>query len=263
MQGAVYMRVLVPRHHLPWCSNLVLRLKCQARSKRHTRDGFVSKQVLPFVAHMAVNSRISSGEVSLSNRLETMAAQSILTSFLALVLVICVRGLLCRWQLREKERQWGCRRPIQYPHWLPWGVDLFWVRMQAVKAGRLNQVNAELFSSHGATYEEYSFGDRSINTREVENIQTIAALRFEDYGKSDSRTNSLLPFLGRGIFSEDGAAWKGSRDLVKPLFKRAEFSDLDGFRQHADRFFNLIPRDGSSVDLQPLLGKLVCFGGAT
>lgn len=130
-------------------------------------------------------------------------------------------------------------------------------RMKAVKMGRLNPFNADLFSKHGATYEEHLFGDRCINTREVENIQTIAALNFDDYGKSDRRTNSLLPFLGRGIFSEDGVAWKRSRDLVKPLFKRAEFSDVDGFRQHADKFFKLIPSDGRTVDLKPLLGKLV------
>lgn len=67
----------------------------------------------------------------------------------------------------------------------------------------------------------------------------------------------MLPFLGRGIFLEDGHAWKRSRDLIKPLFKRAELSDVEGFAKFVDRMFALIPRDGTTVDLQPLFQKLV------
>jgi cytochrome P450 monooxygenase len=67
----------------------------------------------------------------------------------------------------------------------------------------------------------------------------------------------MMPFLGRGIFSEDGPAWKRSRDLIKPLFKRAELSDVEGFKKFVDRMLALIPRDGSTVDLKPLFEKLV------
>ena len=71
------------------------------------------------------------------------------------------------------------------------------------------------------------------------------------------RNKALAPFFGNGIFSQDGALWKHSRDIIKPLFTRAEISDVDSFRLYADRMFSLIPSDGSTVDIHPLLLKLV------
>lgn len=62
---------------------------------------------------------------------------------------------------------------------------------------------------------------------DVKNIQIVVALKYSDYGKSATRNKALTPFLGHGIFSEDGPAWKHSRDLSRPLFKRAEMSDVE------------------------------------
>ncbi len=59
---------------------------------------------------------------------------------------------------------------------------------------------------------------------EVANIQ-VAALSFQAWGKLASRNAASSLFLGRGIFSEDGALWKHSRDLIKPLVARL-FSGL-------------------------------------
>ncbi|CAF9936885.1 MAG: hypothetical protein ALECFALPRED_006997 [Alectoria fallacina] len=129
-------------------------------------------------------------------------------------------------------------------------------RMAAIKAGRYNRLYLEQYQNYGKTWEENLAGTKVINSMEPENFQQVASLSFQDYGKLAMRNKALSPFLGNGIFSQDGASWKHSRDLIKPLFTRAELSDIDSFEVHVNRFLNLIPRDGSTVDLHPLLLKL-------
>ena len=113
------------------------------------------------------------------------------------------------------------------------------------------------FELHGKTFEEQFFDTKIINTMEAANIQQVAALSFQDWGKSSAKTASSSPFLGRGIFSEDGAFWKHSRDLIKPTFARSEISDVNSLGLFVDRLLDLIPRDGTTIDIQPLIHKLV------
>lgn len=129
--------------------------------------------------------------------------------------------------------------------------------MAATKAGRYNRLYLEQYQVYGKTWEENLAGTKVINSMEPANFQQVASLSFQDYGKLAMRNKALSPFLGNGIFSQDGASWRRSRDLIKPLFVRAELSDIDSFEVHVDRFLSLIPRDGSTVDLHPLLLKLV------
>lgn len=46
------------------------------------------------------------------------------------------------------------------------------------------------------------------------NIKAVTTTCFEDYAMG-SRRLGLLPLLGDGIFTQDGAAWKHSRELRK------------------------------------------------
>ena len=49
---------------------------------------------------------------------------------------------------------------------------------------------------------------------------------------------------------------RAARDLIKPAFVRDEIADLAAFDRHVSRFLEHIPKDGSTVDLQPLFLKL-------
>lgn len=153
--------------------------------------------------------------------------------------------------------RFGCQRPVKYPHKDPiWGHDLAKKRTKAVRAGRQMDLFMEHFNTYGKTWEEKFYDARVINTMESRNIQQVCALDFQYYGKPSS-TKITSPFIGKGIFSEDGPSWKHSRDLIKPIFSRAELSDIDSFSFHVDRFLDLIPRDGTTIDLQGPLHKLV------
>lgn len=61
----------------------------------------------------------------------------------------------------------------------------------------------------------------------------------------------FAPLLGNGIFTQEGAAWKHSRELLRKQFVRAQYRDLQSFHKHAANLISCLPVDGD-VDLQPL-----------
>ena len=73
-----------------------------------------------------------------------------------------------------------------------------------------------------------------------------------------SRRGGLFPFIGEGIFTQDGASWKHSRDLLRRPFLKTHYQDLKGFTKHVDDLIaklSLRPA-GEVVDLQPLFFDL-------
>lgn len=63
----------------------------------------------------------------------------------------------------------------------------------------------------------------------------------------------LGEFLGEGIFTTDGEAWKHSREILRPAFTRNRIGGVEGFERHAGHLIECVRRaDGQMVDLQPL-----------
>lgn len=60
------------------------------------------------------------------------------------------------------------------------------------------------------------------------------------------------PLLGDGIFTQEGVAWKHSRELLRPQFARNQYKDLSVFKEHMDNLISNIPTKGGIVNLQPL-----------
>jgi len=69
------------------------------------------------------------------------------------------------------------------------------------------------------------------------------------------RPQVFKPLLGSGIFTQEGSAWKHSRELLRKQFIRAQYQNLDQFREHIDNLIACIPNEGI-VDLQPLFFNL-------
>lgn len=58
--------------------------------------------------------------------------------------------------------------------------------------------------------------------------------------------------MGSGIFTQEGAAWKHSRELLRKQFARINYGNLErSFGEHVDNLMASIPPAGV-VDLQPL-----------
>lgn len=75
-----------------------------------------------------------------------------------------------------------------------------------------------------------------------------------DYGFG-SRQSVFRPLLGNGIFTQEGREWKHSREILRKQFVRAQYQNLDHFREHVDNLISRMPENGT-VDLQPLFFSL-------
>ena len=70
------------------------------------------------------------------------------------------------------------------------------------------------------------------------------------------RREITFPMFGDGIFTQDGDAWKQSRELLRPQFHFKKYVDLDFFGDACDNLLANIPASGGVVDLQPLFFRL-------
>lgn len=58
--------------------------------------------------------------------------------------------------------------------------------------------------------------------------------------------------FGDGIFTQEGDAWKHSRDLLRPQLVHRQYEDLGLFDEPMDDLLGALPKTGGVVDLQPL-----------
>ncbi len=65
----------------------------------------------------------------------------------------------------------------------------------------------------------------------------------------------FAPLLGNGIFTQEGPAWKHSRELLRKQFIQAQYQNLNHIREHVDNLLAHLPSDGI-IDLQPLFFNL-------
>ena len=152
----------------------------------------------------------------------------------------------------------GCQKPVWYPHTDPiLGWDLHRILSQSAIRGNSFAVRRELFRKYGRTYVSNWFGQTNINTMDMENIQTVLSLSSSNFIMSPLRNAIAEPFLGKGLLTRDGATWQHSRGIVMPIFATSQIADLESLEVHFQKMLLLIPRDGSTVDLMPLLKKLV------
>lgn len=124
--------------------------------------------------------------------------------------------------------------------------------MRAYRGHRLMELIQDRYNRLGYTIRAKVMLTHIFLTAEPENIKTILATKFNDWNLPDSRKSSLIPLLGQGIFTSDGAAWQHSRDLLRPNFINTQIRNLEKLEPHIQHLLKAIPRDGSTVDLQEL-----------
>lgn len=147
--------------------------------------------------------------------------------------------------------------PKSYRHRDPiLGLDLFLRRVNSIKLGNSLDLDSDLFDTYGRTVQTNVWATKQYVTMDPLNIQTICATQVEKFGSAPMNNAVCQPLLGDGIITTDGAQWKRSRNLVNPIFARAQVSELAPLENYVGRLLALIPLDGSTVDMQPLLKML-------
>jgi cytochrome P450 monooxygenase len=184
-------------------------------------------------------------------------ATSILVAVITLVLS---RKLLSFISFSARSRRNGCKAPARYPHRDPTlGLDYFMTQMKERKEGNSLAGQRDRFARLGHTYEVNSWGTRTIQTMDPQNIHEVLVTSFDKFGVQEMRLSVGMPFLGPGVFSTDGRYWAISRKMIKPAFSVNPFiSDFEAFDVHVDRMLKRLPRDESTIELQSLLKFMVC-----
>ncbi|KAL8723367.1 MAG: hypothetical protein Q9181_007300 [Wetmoreana brouardii] len=136
------------------------------------------------------------------------------------------------------------------------GIDMLSDDFNSIKAHVFLEKYTQRFRRLGTTYYFRFLWRRVIMTSEPENIKSILATDFKSYSVGEERKKGLRPILGDGIFTTDGAAWQHSRELLRPCFVRSQLGDIDLFEKYFQHLLALVPRDGSTVDLQDLFFRL-------
>ena len=97
-------------------------------------------------------------------------------------------------------REKGCSPPSAYPQWdTVLGVDIFRQNIRALKAHNFLDTNYKRFQRMGVnTYQFVALGRRFIVTTEPENLKTIQAINFKQWGLGGRRKVAFRPFLGDG-----------------------------------------------------------------
>ena len=116
----------------------------------------------------------------------------------------------------------------------------------------------ELFLFHfrlwGTSLEQVFLGSQAFGTIEPRNLEAILSTNIQHWSMG-SRHEVMYPFFGDGIFTQEGTAWKQSRDLLRPQFVHRQYEDLEVLRGPVDDLLEAMPKTGI-VDLQPLFFRL-------
>ncbi|KAJ5549937.1 hypothetical protein N7461_004635 [Penicillium sp. DV-2018c] len=148
--------------------------------------------------------------------------------------------------------QHGCELPPELPKRWPLGIDRIKDLWETNAEGRLLAYLCKVAEDYepGNNLTQYLlFGPRAFHLLHPSNVEAVLSTNFK--GDFLSWRGIFAPLLGNGIFTQEGSAWKHSRELLRKQFVRVQYQNLDHFREHVDNLINRLPSSGI-VDLQPL-----------
>ncbi|PHH84806.1 hypothetical protein CDD83_1342 [Cordyceps sp. RAO-2017] len=185
-------------------------------------------------------------------------ATTVLHRYGVLLLLLAATWLAWkRHNRRQAERRFaaehGCRPPRPWSARWPLGLDLLVKAFQHARQMQILAFFLDVVEQSGTTFEQRLLGARGIGTVDPRNIEAILSTNFDDYSLG-LRAPTFRPVLGSGIFTQDGAAWKQSRQLLRPQFASNRLQTFNHLKECVQRLVGSIPRDGV-VDLQPLCFK--------
>ena len=135
-----------------------------------------------------------------------------------------------------------------------WKVPL--LLMKAFKARNVLDTLQKVIFEGRNTVQVKSIFTSLIFTVEPENLKEILASNFNDWTITARRKYAFDSYIGPGIFTAEGLAWKHSRELLRPNFARSQIDNPMLLEPHVATLLNTIPTDGSVFDLQEFFFRL-------
>ncbi|KAF2005089.1 N-alkane-inducible cytochrome P450 [Amniculicola lignicola CBS 123094] len=160
---------------------------------------------------------------------------------------------------RAFAKQHGCLAAKKEPgNPFGFGLDILMADIKAIKNHNLLPRWHKILLDAGDAHMVYfSFrGKKIFFTDSPEILKTVLATKFDTYSIGEERIKMLTPLVGKGIFTTDGAPWKHSRGLLRPCFERSQVADVTLLEKHVRKLIEVIPKDGSTIDMQPIFHDL-------
>ncbi len=160
---------------------------------------------------------------------------------------------LKRQQQLEAE-QGGYQLPPQLVHRWPFGIDHVYEVLKADEEHHLMEFLRRRFKPIGTSLRQITLGKETFGTSEPHNLRVmLQELKDWHFG---NRNDVLSPFLGKGIFTQDGRAWEISRRQLSPHFAPRYYKDLSPFKHVMQDLYEALQPQQGTVDLQPYFFKL-------
>ncbi|KAL2845385.1 putative cytochrome P450 alkane hydroxylase [Aspergillus pseudodeflectus] len=142
---------------------------------------------------------------------------------------------------RQTLWQHGCQ-PInsKLPYEWPLGLDILKKQYDALMRGNLF-----------AYQRTRLLGRVGYFTMDPKNLEAMLQTRFDDWELGSSR-DAVLPMIGNGIFTQDGHAWKHSREILRRQFVRMQYQDMTIFETPVETMLGRLQDCTGVVDLQPV-----------
>lgn len=138
----------------------------------------------------------------------------------------------------------------------PFGIPVTYKLVKSLFEEKMvNKVYEISLNIPSRTYLKEAPFEWQITTNDPENIKTILALKYKDYGMG-RRLINLVPTFGSGIFTQDGLEWKHSRAMLRPQFTKEQISRLEHILQYTGDLVNSIDRQHGNVELVLLFHML-------
>lgn len=161
-----------------------------------------------------------------------MASTTVLLALAVLVAALLYDLLLRQRVYLYKARKKGCGVPMDIASDFPFGIRGLIRSTKNARRHRLVEGMLERMASFkGLTSVRQGLSGTFIVTADPANYKSIFASDFASYGIG-FRRGALLPFVGDGIFAADGAWWKHSRAMLRPIFARDKVSRLHMLGRH-------------------------------
>lgn len=136
------------------------------------------------------------------------------------------------------------------PYKWPFAIDVLKRQYDALPSQRLLAFQSQFFDKMGPNMKLMLFGQAGYMTTDPKNVEAVLSSCFEDFGLG-SRREGLFPLLGEGIFTQDGRAWKHSRETLRRQFVRMQYQNTKVFDGHVNDLIASLSSSPGVVDLQP------------
>ena len=193
--------------------------------------------------------------------------------FYSILFSVVLGTLMIRWmqQLRVKYKRHhqiihnNCKPARTLPRNLWWlGLDVVNEMFRSYSSGTRNRTLQNQFKTIGSTFRTEPSGTARIFTIDPANLKATFGGKIDDWGVEPIRLDAFRPLVGRGVLVIDGSPWTHARSLCEPVIdhiQRLHDRDLSCFDDDIRSLIQLIPIDGSTVDLKPLFTQYMIDSG--